>query len=153
MSNYSTNPPINNQTFESAHAYVDFNIQDLGRSSINEGVDISRAEREFYEFSQQLHRRSIIQSWSNASEETIAGFSAANIGGASLSTHNDVEKAGKIDHQEGEFDLREYLTSSNDSYHQAGIKHKVCVSGIAHATNRLIYSSPARWCHLGKSAG
>ena len=68
-------------------------------------VDVHRAEEEFNTLSRQLSNRS------------------ANIIKKSTDLSHDPEKG--LDTEEEHFDLREYLTSSNDSYQKAGIKHKV----------------------------
>jgi hypothetical protein len=62
------------------------------------------------------------------------------------STSNDLEKGHDVDRQET-FDLREYLTSSNDANDAAGIKHKhvgvtwedLEVSGIGGDGNKVRY--------------
>lgn len=73
-------------------------------------VDVQQAEETFNELSRQLSARSqtAIPDTKNPSPtSTVAG--------------HDVEKA---EHSQEPFDLREYLTSSNDANQQAGIKHK-----------------------------
>jgi len=72
-------------------------------------VDVARAEQEFNELSRQLSSRSR-EARSQQSSESSA-------------TAKDLEKAG--DEKNDHFDLREYLTSSNDANQNAGIKHKV----------------------------
>ncbi|KAK7464484.1 ATP-binding cassette transporter snq2 [Stygiomarasmius scandens] len=75
------------------------------------GVDVARAEREFNELSRQLSRlsqRDGEKGWSKKDQTVVT-------------VTEDVEKGGDT----GEvFDLREYLSSSNDANQQAGIKHK-----------------------------
>ena len=74
-------------------------------------VDVARAEAEFNELSRQLTIRSekaIDNEQSQSSLSTRAG--------------KDAEKGGE---EPETFDLREYLTSSNDANQRAGIKHKV----------------------------
>ncbi|KAJ7150350.1 ABC-2 type transporter-domain-containing protein [Mycena filopes] len=66
-------------------------------------VDVARAEEEFYALSRQLTQKS------------LPGHSGLTTRAAS-----DAEKGG----DEELFDLREYLTSSNDAQQKAGIKHK-----------------------------
>jgi ATP-binding cassette, subfamily G (WHITE), member 2, SNQ2 len=68
-------------------------------------IDVRRAEEEFNTLSRQL---------SNRSANTIR---------KSTDLSHDPEKG--LDAGEGRFDLREYLTSSNDANQKAGIRHKV----------------------------
>jgi ATP-binding cassette, subfamily G (WHITE), member 2, SNQ2 len=76
-------------------------------------VDVARAERQFSELSRQLSRLSR----KGAKKESYGDKAYAQ------DVEQDLEKAGEA----GEvFDLREYLTSSNDANQEAGIKHKVC---------------------------
>lgn len=80
------------------------------RPEQNDQIDIARAEEEFYALSRQLIARA------EAAEKT-SQLSAAT------RSCKDSEKGGNAS---GEvFDLREYLTSSNDANQNAGIKHKV----------------------------
>lgn len=65
-------------------------------------VDVREAEQTFNELSKTLSRRS----------------EKANKHDSAISNVSDPEKA------EEPFDLREYLTSSNDANQSAGIKHK-----------------------------
>lgn len=66
------------------------------------GIDVAQAESEFIQLERSLSRYQ---------HERPA------------SAPNDIEKGG--DEKPGEqFDLREYLSSSNDANQQAGIKHK-----------------------------
>jgi ATP-binding cassette, subfamily G (WHITE), member 2, SNQ2 len=102
------------------------------------GVDVSRAEFDFFALSRQLSRRSGVARWDNPSAVTIQnpddsyapnGQSAktpdGNLKELEKGAINDLEK-GRSEEETERFDLREYLTSSNDDYQQAGIKHKVC---------------------------
>jgi len=77
------------------------------------GIDVARAEREFDKLSRQLSRlsqRDASKGW-GVKDQTVVTVS-----------EKDLEKGGEY----GEaFDLREYLTSSNDANERAGIKHKV----------------------------
>jgi hypothetical protein len=66
-------------------------------------VDVAKAEQEFNALARQLSRKS---------QEGIMPS------GATTRAASDVEKGGN----EGPFDLREYLTTSNDAQQQAGIK-------------------------------
>ncbi|KAK7471961.1 ATP-binding cassette transporter snq2 [Stygiomarasmius scandens] len=76
------------------------------------GIDVARAEREFDKLSRQLSRisqRDAKKGW-GTKDQTVVTVS-----------EKDLEKGGEY----GEaFDLREYLTSSNDANERAGIKHK-----------------------------
>lgn len=74
-------------------------------------VDVIRAQEQFNELSRQLSKRS------EAARNRTKSTESNAIG-------QDIEKgpASADDH----FDLREYLTSSNDANQNAGIKHKVC---------------------------
>lgn len=84
-------------------------LYDEQRTDRDEGhVNISSAQREFKELSRQLSR----QSQRKNSTRT-----------ASVDSDHDVEK-GAIEEPDT-FDLRDYLTSSNDANQQAGIQHKV----------------------------
>ena len=67
-------------------------------------VDVRKAEEEFNTLSREL---------SNNSRKSTGSTAAAH----------DPEKGVDVD--EERFDLREYLTSSNDANQKAGIKHKV----------------------------
>ncbi|KDR85534.1 hypothetical protein GALMADRAFT_234460 [Galerina marginata CBS 339.88] len=78
-------------------------------TSQGSNVDVARAEKEFNELSRQLTIRSeAARSTSKSTESTTAA--------------NDIEKGA--DAYPDHFDLREYLTSSNDANQRAGIKHK-----------------------------
>ena len=83
----------------------------LESASINElnssHIDVRRAEEEFNTLSRQLSNRSA-NSIRNTTDSTT--------------TVRDPEKG--LDEEE-RFDLREYLTSSNDANQKAGIRHKV----------------------------
>lgn len=74
-------------------------------------VNVSSAERQFNELSRQLSRQMSLHSQKKASTTR-----------SSAETAKDPEKGVE---QEDLFDLREYLSSSNDAHQQAGIKHKV----------------------------
>lgn len=71
-------------------------------------VDVQEAENVFNELSRALSRRS-------DHDRDLKGT-------VTNSSGNDVEKAAL--EEEESFDLREYLTSSNDANQSAGIKHK-----------------------------
>ncbi|KAF7337580.1 Pleiotropic drug resistance ABC transporter protein [Mycena sanguinolenta] len=70
-------------------------------------TDIEQAKEEFNALSRQLTLKS---------QENL-------VSGATTRAPSDVEKAEKSSPEEP-FDLREYLTTSNDAQQQAGIKHK-----------------------------
>ena len=70
-------------------------------------IDVRRAEEEFNTLSRQLSIRS------------------ANSIRKSSDSFHDPEKG--LDADEEYFNLREYLTSSNDANQKAGIKHKVII--------------------------
>ncbi|KAF9270866.1 hypothetical protein L218DRAFT_889741 [Marasmius fiardii PR-910] len=74
------------------------------------GVDVKRAEQQFEQLSRSLSNRFSIKD---------KGTSAN-----SAQTVHDLEKAESGSGEEEQFDLREYLTSSNDANQQAGIRHK-----------------------------
>jgi len=80
---------------------------------VGSNVNVASAEQEFAELSRQLSRRSVVRDTNSAS--TING---------SQNDSKDVEK-GEVHDADDNFDLREYLVSSNDANQQAGIKHKV----------------------------
>ncbi|KAG6380661.1 hypothetical protein JVT61DRAFT_5032 [Boletus reticuloceps] len=73
-------------------------------------VDIEKAEDTFNELARQLSRHSVRIDQSKQTSRT-----------ASTVYSGDLEKGDEAD---GPFDLREYLTSSNDANQTAGIKHK-----------------------------
>jgi ATP-binding cassette subfamily G (WHITE) protein 2 (SNQ2) len=72
-------------------------------------VNIKRAENSFHELSRQLTQGTVVDDKEHGAEDARART-------------KDVEK-GAFD-PEQPFDLREYLTSSNDANERAGIKHK-----------------------------
>lgn len=87
--------------------------QPPSRDEINTHVDVDRAEQEFNALSRQLTIRSDGGGENNK-------WKAASV--------KDVEKgACEETNEESRFDLREYLSSSNDANQNAGIKHKVCL--------------------------
>lgn len=87
-------------------------------TSVNEvnssHVDVRRAEEEFNTLSRQL---------SNRSANTIR----------KSDSFHDPEKG--LDADEEYFNLREYLTSSNDANQKAGIKHKVITKNLVLVIN------------------
>lgn len=111
------------------------------------GVDVDRAEQDFVELSRELSRRSAVagQEWASSSASTVHGVVSPD------KSQKDLEK-GRGEEPETTFDLREYLTSSNDANQDAGIKHKVSYIDRLYAycccSNALHYLL-ARRCHLG----
>lgn len=75
-------------------------------------VDIEQAEDTFNELARQLSRQSV----PNGNQSGRSSRTASVYGG-------DLEKGEKAK-GDAPFDLREYLTSSNDANEAAGIKHK-----------------------------
>jgi ATP-binding cassette subfamily G (WHITE) protein 2 (SNQ2) len=80
---------------------------------ISQQVDVAQAEAEFNALSRQLTKRSELARQQSKSQSSVTA-----------TLQQDVEKA-RVDEFD-RFDLREYLTSSNDANQKAGIKHKVC---------------------------
>jgi len=74
-------------------------------------VDIEQAEDTFNELARQLSRHSAHVDQSKQTSQTASVYS------------HDLEK-GDAHKADEPFDLREYLTSSNDANQAAGIKHK-----------------------------
>lgn len=74
------------------------------------GINVIRAKNEFDALARSL------------SKQSAQGQKSSN---ATVASQDDIEKVGKDASEQ--FDLREYLTSSNDAHQQAGIKHKVGV--------------------------
>lgn len=83
--------------------------------STSSHVDVKSAEEEFNTLSRQL----TIRSQKNEGDRNKLNSSATTV------ASNDVEKGAEKGEPEY-FDLREYLSSSNDANQQAGVKHKVC---------------------------
>lgn len=75
-------------------------------------VDIERAEDTFNELARQLSRHPAPHAYQSKQTSRTASVYDA-----------DLEKGNKAD-SDARFDLREYLTSSNDANQAAGIKHK-----------------------------
>jgi hypothetical protein len=78
----------------------------------NTDEDVLRAEAEFNALSSQLTKQA-----SDPREGTLKKTSSTTL----AQSNRDLEKAERP----AGFDLREYLTSSNDKNQAAGIKHKV----------------------------
>ncbi|KAK7025463.1 ATP-binding cassette transporter snq2 [Paramarasmius palmivorus] len=87
------------------------------------GVDIQRAERQFEELSRQLSIKSGLGKKGDKEQWHQSTHSVATV------NSTDLEKGSGGD-DASVFDLREYLTSSNDANQQAGIKHKACHVGV-----------------------
>lgn len=79
----------------------------MGRGT-HHGIDIAEAEAEFNQLSRALSRRSVTQSQSDNEKD--------------FKEHRDIEKGS--DEAQEPFDLRAYLSSSNDARQEAGIQHK-----------------------------
>lgn len=75
------------------------------------GIDVVRAERDFNTISRRFSHKPA-EKWEQPSTSTV---------NAPDSDEKDLEKA---DPESDVFDLREYLTSSNDANQNAGIRHK-----------------------------
>ena len=105
-------------------------------TSVNEvdslHIDVRRAEEEFNTLSRQL---------SNRSADTIR---------KSTDSFHDLEKG--LDADEEYFNLREYLTSSNDANQKAGIRHKVITMNLVTWSLTDNMSSECRG-HLGGLTG
>jgi hypothetical protein len=112
--------------------------------SIPYSVDVAAAKEEFNALSRQLSQRSEILP-----------------SGATTRAASDVEKG---DSEEAPFDLREYLSSSNDAQQQAGIKvrvlflHRLALNSPFFSTryafiawDRTVFEQfiPARRCYVG----
>jgi ATP-binding cassette subfamily G (WHITE) protein 2 (SNQ2) len=80
------------------------------------GVNIEKAENSFNELSRQLTQGTIVDDREHGDEDTRAPTAVEN------RTMGDLEKGGAD--LEQPFDLREFLTSSNDANERAGVKHK-----------------------------
>lgn len=79
-------------------------------------VNIERAENSFNELSRQLTQGTIVDDREHEGEDTRVPTAMEK------RMTKDLEK-GEVELEEP-FDLREYLTSSNDANERAGIKHK-----------------------------
>jgi ATP-binding cassette, subfamily G (WHITE), member 2, SNQ2 len=95
-------------------------------------IDVRRAEEEFNTLSRQLSNRS------------------ANSIRKSIDSSHDPEKG--LDADEEYFNLREYLTSSNDANQKAGIRHKVIPMNLVIWSLTDSMSSEYRG-HLGEFTG
>ena len=85
-------------------------ISDSPRYEDTNGISVSRAEEEFNALSRQLTARSEL---GNGFEKSVSTVDVKQ---------KDIEKG---DEEKDRFDLRDYLSSSNDAHQSAGIKHKV----------------------------
>lgn len=79
------------------------------------GVNIEKAENSFNELSRQLTQGTVVDDDREHEDSRVPTA-------VGIRTTVDLEKA-EVD-LEQPFDLREYLTSSNDANDRAGIKHK-----------------------------
>ena len=98
---------------------------------VSQQVDVAQAEAEFNALSRQLTKRSELARQQSKSQSSVAG-----------TLQQDVEKA-RVDESD-RFDLREYLTSSNDANQKAGIKHKVCSVFTLRLTSIMTRASARR---------
>lgn len=104
-------PSFANQTFPADSRYPTVPQNDLE-------LQLSpRTQRERHESMEHELRHSLSQATFLASPHEVARVSEE-------SQDPDLEKGKPQPQAEGGFDLREYLTSSNDAYDEAGIKHK-----------------------------
>ncbi|KAJ7269337.1 ABC-2 type transporter-domain-containing protein [Mycena haematopus] len=94
---------MTNRRFKGSRYPIE-SVMPLRPSLILTMTDVAQAKEEFNALSRQLTQRS---------QENLPS-------GATTRAASDVEKAST---EEPPFDLREYLTSSNDAQQQAGIKH------------------------------
>ena len=78
------------------------------------GVNVEQAESSFHELSRQLSQESTVGGGKDRGTQKSRGDDGKK--------GNDLEK-GSLDLEEP-FNLREYLTSSNEANERAGIKHK-----------------------------
>jgi ATP-binding cassette, subfamily G (WHITE), member 2, SNQ2 len=78
-------------------------------------VDVNQAKNEFNELSRQLTQRTVTGENEHGIQNAPTFASADG---------QDLEKGDGTSGVERPFDLREYLTSSNDANEAAGIKHK-----------------------------
>jgi hypothetical protein len=85
-------------------------------SAAASSVNIQQAENTFHELSRQLSQGTFVNEQDRGAAGSRARTSIDSRAG------KDLEK-GALD-SEQPFDLREYLTSSNDANERAGIKHK-----------------------------
>ncbi|KAG5718995.1 Brefeldin A resistance protein [Termitomyces sp. T112] len=90
------------------------NVNLNGGTRLARQVDVIEAEEQFDALARQLSIRSqeVQRERSSLSDKTVG------------SSNQDLEKAEFQEDATEEFDLREYLTSSNDANQVAGIKHK-----------------------------
>jgi hypothetical protein len=79
-------------------------------------VNIEKAENSFNELSRQLTQGTVVDDREHGDEDSRVPTAVGK------RMTRDLEKA-EVD-LEHAFDLREYLTSSNDANERAGIKHK-----------------------------
>jgi len=89
---------------------------------VHTGVDVQQAEKDFTEMSRQLSRTGT----NSARTSTVNGVNSDG--------SNDLEK-GASNEQGAAFDLREYLSASNDANHAAGLKHKVILQNSCDTTH------------------
>jgi len=85
-------------------------------SAAASSVNIEQAENAFHKLSRQLSQGTFV----NEQDHGAAGSRVRT--SIDSRTAKDLEKG--VSNSEQPFDLREYLTSSNDANERAGIKHK-----------------------------
>ncbi|KAI0273384.1 pleiotropic drug resistance ABC transporter [Gloeopeniophorella convolvens] len=91
----------------------------LSSSSAVGGVNVQDAENAFHELSRQLTQGTIVGEEQYHNRQS---GSHSLVSGDKKEKEKDVERGSVISEQQ--FDLHEYLSSSNDAHEQAGIKHK-----------------------------
>lgn len=114
------------------------------------GVDVAFAEKEFKELERKLSQRpAATQGSGSDSDNNEKQDWSANVRTAAASAEGeDLEKGDE------RFDLREYLTASNDENQSAGIKHKVSSSTPRRSPRFMLnLRFAACWRHLGGFAG
>jgi len=106
------------QTTQQEPAQTSVTVQHVDALS-GSGVDIERAEEDFLELSRRLsHTVPVL----DKVESTQTSYRASTV-----TLDKDLEKGIEGQDEEGFFDWREYLQSSNDAAQAAGLKHKVSV--------------------------
>jgi hypothetical protein len=91
-------------------------LSESSAAATSSSVNIEQAENAFHELSRQLSQGTFV----NEQDRGAAGSRPRT--SIDSRTPKDLEKGAS--HPEEPFDLREYLTSSNDANEAAGIKHK-----------------------------
>lgn len=107
---------------------------------VSSGVNVAAAKEEFAELSRQLSRKST----------GINDRNSTSTAKDSPRESKDLEK-GELADNSGSFDLKEYLSSSNDANQSAGIKHKVNGVLVWFMFCYINQAEIERWCHVGRS--